>query len=57
MGIISEATMNGNVRSINEKTIYYINGRQILKGVVVIVRDGKIQSMMPSDIKSFNQLQ
>jgi hypothetical protein len=25
--------------------------------VVVIVKDGKIQSMMPSDFKSFNKLQ
>ena len=27
------------------------------KGVVVIVKDVKIQSMMPSDFKSFNKLQ
>ena len=56
--VISEATMNGNVRNINGKSIYYIDGATNLKkGVVVIVRNGKIQSMMPSDIKSFNKLQ
>lgn len=37
--------------------IYYIDGvSNPKKGVVVIVRDGKIQSMMPSDLKSFNKM-
>ena len=41
---------------LNEKNyLYYIDGiANPKKGVVVIVRDGKIQSMMPSDFKSFN---
>lgn len=56
--VISEATLAGNVRNINGKEIYYIDGvAKPKKGVVVIVRDGKIQSMMPSDLKSFNKLQ
>ena len=56
--VIDEATVNGNVRNINGKSIYYIDGvANPKKGVVVIVREGKIQSMMPSDFKSFNKLQ
>ena len=56
--VISEATSVGNVRDINGKLIYYIDGAaNPKKGVVVIVRDGKIQSMMPSDLKSFNKMQ
>ena len=56
--VIDEATVNGNVRNINGKSIYYIDGvANPKKGVVVIVKDGKIQSMMPSDFKSFNKLQ
>ena len=46
------------MRNINGKSIYYVDGVvNPKKGVVVIVRDGKIQSMMPSDNKSFNKLQ
>ena len=56
--VIDEATVNENVRNINGKSIYYVDGVvNPKKGVVVIVRDGKIQSMMPSDFKSFNKLQ
>ena len=56
--VISEAISIGNVRIVNGKSIYYIDGvTNVKKGVVVIVRDGKIQSMMPSDFKSFNKLQ
>lgn len=56
--VIREATVNGSVRNIKGKSIYYIDGAASpKKGVVVITRDGKIQSMMPSDIKSFNKLQ
>ena len=56
--VISEATSVGNVRDINGKMIYYIDGAaNPKKGVIVIVRDGKIQSMMPSDLKSFNKMQ
>lgn len=37
---------------------YYQDGAENpKKGVVVIVKDGKIQSMMPSDPKSFEKLQ
>lgn len=55
--VISEATLTGNVRDENGKLFYYIEGSsEPKKGVVVIVKDGKIQSMMPSDIKSFNKM-
>lgn len=55
--VINEATLAGNVREVNGKSIYYIEGADNpKKGVVVIVKEGKIQSMMPSDIKSFNKL-
>ena len=56
--VIDNAVANGNVRNINGKSIYYMDGiANPKKGVVVIVKDGKIQSMMPSDFKSFNKLQ
>jgi len=56
--VVSEATSTGNVRNINGKSIYYIDGvANTKKGVIVIMRDGKIQSMMPSDFKSFNKMQ
>lgn len=56
--VVNEAIEIGNARIINGKSIYYIDGvTDPKKGVVVIVRDGKIQSMMTSDIKSFNKLQ
>ena len=49
---------NGILREVNGKQIYYLEGvTKSKKGVVVIFKDGKIQSMMPSDIKSFNKLQ
>lgn len=45
-------------RKIHGKQIYYLEGASNPnKGVVVIFRDGKIQSMMPSKIKDFNKLQ
>ncbi|MFA9379061.1 MAG: hypothetical protein ACERKZ_20300, partial [Lachnotalea sp.] len=48
----------GIKREVNGKSIYYVEGvANPKKGVVVIVKDGKIQSMMPSDLKSFNKLQ
>ena len=47
--VINEATLAGNVREVNGKSIYYIEGADNpKKGVVVIVKEGKIQSMMPS---------
>lgn len=56
--VVSEAISVGNVRNINGKSIYYIDGiANPKKGVVVIIRDGKIQSMMPSDFKSFSKMQ
>ena len=56
--VVREAELSGNVRNINGKSIYYIDGAaKPKKGVVVIVKDGKFQSMMPSDIKSFNNIQ
>ncbi|WP_241427205.1 RHS repeat-associated core domain-containing protein, partial [Clostridium saccharobutylicum] len=43
---------------VNGKDIYFLEGAEkAKKGVVVIVRDGKIQSMMPSDPKSFSKLE
>ena len=55
--VIKEAQKNGNVREVNGKSFYYIDGAdKIKKGVVVIVKDGKLDSMMPSDIKSFHKL-
>jgi hypothetical protein len=51
-------TTSEMVREVNGKTIHYLEGAaNPKKGVVVIVKDGKIQSMMPSDPKSFNKLQ
>lgn len=48
----------GHLREVNGKQIYYLDGAENpKKGVVVIVKDGKIQSMMPSDPKSFGKLQ
>lgn len=56
--VISEATSAGNVRAINGKMIYYVESVvNPKKGVIVIVSDGKIQSMMPSNLKSFNKMQ
>lgn len=47
----------GILREVNGKQIYFIEGAaKAKKGVVVIFKDGKIQSMMPSDLKSFNKL-
>ncbi len=43
---------------VEKRFVYYIDGAdKPKKGVVVIVRDGKIQSMMPSDSKTFNKMQ
>lgn len=48
---------NGQSRNLQGKVIYYIDGAEKpKKGVVVIVVDGKIQSMMPSDPKSFQKM-
>ena len=43
---------------VNGKDIYFLEGAEkAKKGVVVIVKDGKIQSMMPSDPKSFGKME
>lgn len=43
---------------VNGKNIYFLEGAEkAKKGIVVLERDGKIQSMMPSDPKSFNKLE
>ncbi|WP_429088472.1 RHS repeat domain-containing protein, partial [Aeromonas veronii] len=40
------------------KSIHYVPGKvKESKGVVVILRHGKLQSMMPSDLKSFGKMQ
>ena len=44
--------------NVNGKNIYFLEGAEkAKKGIVVIEVDGKIQSMMPSDPKSFKKLQ
>ena len=55
--VVKEAKKNKNVRNVNGKSFYYIDGAdKVKKGVAVVVEDGKLQSMMPSDIKSFHKL-
>lgn len=54
--ITTEATEN-NIRESNGKKFYYMEGiEKPKKGVVVIVKDEKLQSMMPSDPRSFSKL-
>lgn len=49
---------NGKLREVNGKQLYYLDGAENpKKGVVVIVKNEKVQSMMPSDPKSFEKLQ
>ncbi len=39
---------------VGEKYLYYVDGAEkVNKGVLVLVQDGKIQSMMPSTMKYF----
>lgn len=55
--VVKEAKKNKNVRDVNGKSFYYIDGAdKIKKGVTVVVEDGKLQSIMPSNIKSFYKL-
>ena len=55
--VVKEAKKNKNVRNVNGKSFYYIDGAdKVKKGVAVVVEDGKLQSMMPSNIKSFYKL-
>lgn len=48
----------GEARLLSEsKSAHFLSGAQSAnKGVVVIVQDGKLQSMMPSDPRSFSKL-
>ena len=55
--VVKEAKKNKNVRDVNGKSFYYIDGAdKIKKGVVVVVEDDKLQSIMPSNIESFHKL-
>ena len=55
--VVKEAKKNKNVRDVNGKSFYYIDGvDKVKKGVVVVVEDDKLQSIMPSNIKSFYKL-
>ena len=55
--VVKEAKKNKNVRDVNGKSFYYIDGAdKVKKGVIVVVEDGKLQSMIPSNIKSFHKL-
>ena len=55
--VIKEAKKNKNVRNVNGKSFYYIDGAdKVKKSVVVVVEDDKLQSIMPSNIKSFYKL-
>jgi hypothetical protein len=55
---VLKAKNNGILREVNGKQIHYLEGAaNPKKGVVVIFRDRKIQSMMPSGLKLFNKLQ
>ena len=55
--VVKEAKKNKNVRNVNGKSFYYIDGAdKVKKGVAVVFEDGRLQSMMPSDIKSFHKL-
>jgi hypothetical protein len=50
---------NGESRNLdNGKSIYFVKGAENLnKGVLVIVKDGKFQTMMPSDYKNFMKME
>ncbi len=40
------------IKNVDGKIIYYIDvAENVKKGVVVIIKNGKIQSMMPSNVK------
>ena len=55
--IIKEAKKNKNVRNVNGKSFYYIDGAdKVKKGVAVVVEDGKLQSMILGDIRLFHKL-
>lgn len=42
------------MKEIGDKKIYFMNGAEnAKKGVVVIMKEGKLQTMMPSELRSF----
>ena len=49
----------GILRSLpDDKKIYFVEGAEkSKKGVIVIVKDGKIQSMMPGELRTFNKME
>ena len=54
---VKEAKKNKNVRNVNGKLFYYIDGAdKVKKGVAVVVEDGKLQSMILGDIRLFHKL-
>ena len=56
--VIKEAKISGNVREINGKTFYYIDGvKELKKGVIVIKQNEKLQTMMPSIKQYFTTAQ
>ena len=50
---------NGEARHLdNGKSIYFVKGVENLnKGVLVIVKDGEFQTIMPSDPKTFMKME
>ena len=55
--VVKEAKKNKNVRNVNGKSFYYIDGAdKVKKGVAVVVEDGKLQSMILGDIRLFHKL-
>ncbi len=46
------------IRQSGDKTLYFMNGAEnAKKGVVVIMKDGRLQSMMPSELRSFLKME
>lgn len=46
------------MKEIGDKKIYFMNGAEnAKKGVVVIMKEGKLQSMMPSELRSFLKME
>ena len=54
--VVKEAKKNKNVRNVNGKSFYYIDGADKIKKGIEVVEDGKLQSIMPSNIKLFHKL-
>lgn len=46
------------MKEIGDKKIYFMNGAEnAKKGVVVIMKEGKLQTMMPSELRSFLKME